>query len=147
MFSAVAPTVGVEPVAAPLSNPADVEGIVTTLARVPNSALIVAGDSVVEIPSVRRQIIELTAAHRLPALYGSLTFAAEGGLLSYGIDRFDAYQRAASYVDRILKGERPADLPVQQPTKFHFAVNLKTAKAIGLDLSPTFVGTADEVIE
>jgi putative ABC transport system substrate-binding protein len=147
MFSEVAPTFAIEPVAAPLPSPAEVQGIVTALARVPNSALIVAGDSVVETPNVRRQIVELTAKHRLPALYGVLTFAAEGGLISYGIERLDPYRRAASYVDRILRGEKPSDLPVQAPTKFHFVINLKTAKALGLNLSPTFVGTADEVIE
>jgi ABC-type uncharacterized transport system substrate-binding protein len=147
MFSEVAPTFAIEPVAAPLPNPSDVESIVTALARKPNSGLIVAGDSVVEAPNVRRQIIDLAAKNRLPALYGTLTFAAEGGLISYGIERFDPYRRAASYVDRILKGEKPADLPVQAPSKFHFVINLKTAKALGLELSPTFVGTADEVIE
>ena len=78
---------------------------------------------------------------------GTLAFAAEGGLLSYGIDGIDPYRRAASYVDRILKGAKPADLPVQAPTKFHFVINLKTAKAIGLDLSLSYVGTADEVID
>jgi putative ABC transport system substrate-binding protein len=147
MFSEVAPTFAIEPVAAPLPSPTDVEGILTTLARAPNSGLIVAGDSVVEIPKIRRQIIELTAKHRLPALYGTVSFAPEGGLISYGIDPIDPYRRAASYVDRLLRGEKPADLPVQAPTKFQFIINLKTAKALGLDLAPTLVGTADEVIE
>jgi ABC-type uncharacterized transport system substrate-binding protein len=146
-FSEVAPIFKIEPVPLPLPDPAALEGILTTFAQAPNSALIVAGDSVVEAPGVRRTIIEFAARHRLPALYGSTIYAAEGGLISYGIDQIDPYLRAASYVDRILKGERPADLPVQAPNKFHFAINLKTAKALGLDLSPTFVGTADEVIE
>ena len=106
-----------------------------------------AGDSVVDAPDVRRQIIELTARHRLPALYGVLTFAAEGGLISYGIDQIDPYRRAAAYVDRLLRGEKPADLPVQAPSKFALVINLKAAKALGLDLPPTFVATADEVIE
>jgi ABC-type uncharacterized transport system substrate-binding protein len=107
-------------------------------------------------PPVRNSIIELTAAHRLPALYGELAFAEHGGLISYGIDRTDPFRRAASYVDRILaasyvdrilKGEKPSDLPVQQPTKFHFVINLKTARALGLELSPALVATANAVIE
>jgi putative ABC transport system substrate-binding protein len=146
-FSEVAPTFSIEPVAAPLPSPADVEGVLTVLARAPNSGLIVAGDTVVENPKVRRQIIELAARHRLPALYGTLSFAPEGGLISYGIDPIDPYRRAASYVNRLLRGEKPADLPVQAPTKFQFIINLKTAKALGLDLAPTLVATADEVIE
>ncbi len=146
-FNETAPGFAIEPVAAPLAGPADVEGVVTKLSRVPNSALIVAGDSVVEAPAVRRQILELTTRDRLPTLFGTLAFAAEGGLLSYGIDGIDPYRRAATYVDRILKGAKPEDLPVQAPTKFHFVINLKTAKAIGLELSLSYVGTADEVID
>ena len=146
-FSEVAPTFKIEPVPLPLPNSAALEGILTLFAQGPNSALIVAGDSVVETPSVRGTIIEFAARQRLPALYGSTTFAPAGGLISYGIDQVDPYRRAASYVDRILKGEKPADLPVQAPNKFHFVINLKTAKALGVELSPTFVGTADEVIE
>jgi putative ABC transport system substrate-binding protein len=147
MFNTVAPTLAIEPISVPLKDRAEIEGIVKLLAREPNSGLIVASDTLVNNPSVRRLIIDLTAAHRLPTLYGELSFATDGGLISYGIDRIDPYRRAAAYVDRILKGERPSDLPVQQPTKFHFVINLKTAKALGLELSPTFVGTADEVIE
>jgi putative ABC transport system substrate-binding protein len=146
-FSETAPSFAVEPIAAALPSPANIEAIVKSVASTPNSALIVAGDSVVNAPVARRQIVELTAAHGLPALYGWLPFAADGGLIAYGIDYLDQYRHAASYVDRILKGEKPSDLPVQQPTKFRFVINLKTAKALGLDLSPTFVGTADEVIE
>jgi putative ABC transport system substrate-binding protein len=147
MFNEVAPTFKITPVPLPLPNSAELERILTTFAREPHSALIVAGDFVVETPSNRRTIIEFAAKHRLPALYGSLPYASEGGLISYGIDQSDPYRRAASYVDRILNGEKPGDLPVQAPTKFTFVINLKTAKALGLDLSPTFVGTADEVIE
>jgi putative tryptophan/tyrosine transport system substrate-binding protein len=146
-FNAIAPTAGIEPIAAPVRHLADIEDTVKSFARAPNSALIVAGDTLVEAPPVRRLIVDLTAAHRLPALYGVLTFAGEGGLIVYGIDQIDPYRRAASYVDRILKGEKPGDLPVQQPTKFRFVINLKTAKTIGLELSPTLVATADEVIE
>lgn len=143
----VAPTLAIEPIAIPFNERGEIEGKITSLARRPNSGLIVAGDSFTVDPAVRKQIIALTAAHRLPALYGVTAYAAEGGLISYGIDRLDPYRRAAGYIDRILKGEKPSDLPVQQPTKFTFAINLRTAKALGLELSPTFVGTADEVIE
>jgi ABC-type uncharacterized transport system substrate-binding protein len=146
-FNAIAPTAGIEPIAAPIRDRTDIEDTVKSIARVPNSALIVAGDTLVEAPPIRRLIVDLTAAHRLPALYGVLTFAGEGGLIVYGIDQVDPYRRAAGYVDRILKGEKPGDLPVQQPTKFRFVINLKTAKALGLELSPTLVATADEVIE
>jgi putative ABC transport system substrate-binding protein len=91
--------------------------------------------------------VELVAAQRLPTLYGLLSFAADGGMICYGIEQLDPYRRAASYVDRILKGGKISDLPVQQPTKFHFVLNLKTAKALGLEPSTTLVAAADEVIE
>ena len=146
-FETVARTFSIEPVAAPFKDRADIEGIIKMLSSKPNSALIVAGDSVVETPATRRQIIDLVATHRLPTVYGILQFAYDGGLISYGVDQVDPYPRAASYIDRILKGEKPGELPVQQARKFNFVVNLKTARALGLDLSPTFVGTADEVIE
>ena len=97
--------------------------------------------------SMSRLIIDLAATYRLPVLYGELTFAQDGGLIAYGIDRIDPFKRAASYVDRILRGEKPSDLPVQQPTKFEFVINLKTAKALGLDLPLTLQMTADEVIQ
>jgi putative tryptophan/tyrosine transport system substrate-binding protein len=95
-----------------------------------------------------RQLIFSTAAKNgLPAVYSFRYFVGEGGLSSYGVDDVDLNGRAASYVDRILRGERPADLPVQQATKFELAINLKTAKSIGLNISPTLLATADEVIE
>ena len=147
MFNDVAPTLAIEPIPAPIKDRADVEDIVKSISRRPNGALIVAGDTLVEAPPVRQLIIDVTAAHRLPTVYGVLSFAAEGGLLSYGIDPLDPYRRAASYVDRILKGEKPSDLPVQQPTKFRFVINLKTAKVLGLEVPPILLATADEVIE
>jgi putative ABC transport system substrate-binding protein len=95
----------------------------------------------------RNLIITLAARHKLPAVYFDRSFVAAGGLISYGADYFDQYRRAAGYVDRILKGEKPAELPVQAPTKYELAINLKTAKALGLDVPATVFARADEVIE
>ena len=95
----------------------------------------------------RALIISLAARHRMPVIYPYRYMATEGGLMSYGIDLSDMYKRAAPYVDRILKGTKPADLPVQAPAKFELVINLKTARALGLDMPPTLLGGADEVIE
>ena len=146
-FKNVAPSFGVEPISAPITDRADIERTINSLSRHPSDGLIVAGDVFVETPSNRRLIVELTAANRLPALYGGLSFAREGGLICYGVDQVDPFRRAASYVDRILKGEKPSDLPVQQPTKFHFTINLRAAKALGLDPPTALTAAADEVIE
>jgi putative tryptophan/tyrosine transport system substrate-binding protein len=95
----------------------------------------------------RHLIIKLAAQYKLPAIYANLTAAVDGGLISYGPDRLDQYRRAAGYVDRILKGEKPADLPVQAPTKYELVINLKTARALGLEVPAQLLATVDEVIE
>jgi putative ABC transport system substrate-binding protein len=92
-------------------------------------------------------IVTLTSRHRLPAVYSDRAYPERGGLISYGVNRFDQYRRAADYIDRILRGEKPADLPVQAPTKYELVINLKTAKALGLDIPPSVLARADEVIE
>jgi putative ABC transport system substrate-binding protein len=123
----------------------EIERGLTAFARASNGGLIVTGTSLTIIH--RELIIALAARHRLPAIYGLPLFANDGGLISYGPDSVDPYRRAAGYVDRILRGEKPADLPVQAPTKYELVINLKTAKALGLNIPPTVYARADEVIE
>jgi putative ABC transport system substrate-binding protein len=136
---------GVEATAAPIRALADIEGAIRAIAAQPNGGLIVQPDGYTV--ANRRLIIELVARHRVPAVYTYHDQAADGGLVSYGPDTPDQFRRCTAYVDRILKGERPADLPVQQPVKYELVINLKTAKALGLTVSPTLLATADEVIE
>jgi putative tryptophan/tyrosine transport system substrate-binding protein len=123
----------------------EIERAIAAFARSPNGGLIVTGSALVNVH--RNLIITLAVRHKLPAVYNERSFAAVGGLISYGPDYLDQYRRAAGYVDRILKGEKPADLPVQAPTKFELVINLKTAKALGLDVPPMLLARADEVIE
>jgi putative ABC transport system substrate-binding protein len=123
----------------------EIERAVTAFARQPNGGLIVTASAPAQLH--RDLIITLAARHRLPTVYPYRFFVAYGGLISYGVDAADQLRRAAGYVDRILKGEKPADLPVQAPTKYELIINLKTAKALGLTVPPTLLARADEVIE
>ena len=123
----------------------DIERAIIAFADEPNGGLIVPSSARGLIH--RDLIISLAARHRLPAIYAYRIHVASGGLISYGIDSDDQFRRAAGYVDRILKGEKPADLPVQNPTKYELVINVKAAKALGLDVPPTLLARADEVIE
>jgi len=142
----VAPSFGMELTPIGVRSADEIERGIATLARSANGGLIVVGP-VSSVQLHRNLIIALAARHRLPAVYGSLVWSKTGGLISYGADALDQYRRAASYVDRILKGEKPADLPVQAPTKYELVINLKTAKALGLEVPTTLLARADEVIE
>ena len=142
---AAAPMLKMTMVGAPVHNPAEIEAIMASLAREPNAGLIVMPD--VFILAHREQIIALADRYRLPAAYAYRLFPVSGGLMSYGTDLVDLFRRAAPYVDRILKGEKPADLPVQTPNKYELVINLKTAKAFGLDVPLSVQQRADEVIE
>ena len=123
----------------------EIERAVAAFARMPNGGLILTASGAA-IPH-RDLVVALAARHKLPAVYWERFFVAAGGLASYGADLVDNYRRAAAYVDRVLKGEKPADLPVQAPVKYELVINLKTAKALGLDIPPTLLARADEVIE
>jgi len=140
-----APTLAVEAVDMPVQSEVDIETTLTRFAQHPGAGLVAIPDSFTG--EHRALIIALTARHRLPALYSTLSFTPSGGLMAYAVDTRDLMQRAATYVDRILKGAKPADLPVQLPAKFQLSINLKTAKAIGLDLAPNLIARADEVLE
>jgi putative ABC transport system substrate-binding protein len=142
---AAAVSLGVEVIAAPVHDASELESVVAGQAREPNSGLIVIPDSFLIVH--RAEVTSLATRYQLPAVYPYRQFAELGGLLSYGFDRLDNFRRAAGYVDRILKGERPADLPVQAPTKYELVLNLKTAKALGLTIPHSVLARADEVIE
>jgi putative ABC transport system substrate-binding protein len=141
----VAPSVGVELIPVDVRDASGIERALAALARFASGGLIVAASPVSLVH--RKLIITLAALHKLPAVYFEHTFVADGGLISYGPDVTDQVRRAAVYVDRILKGEKPADLPVQEPTKYDLVINLKTAKALGLVVPPTLLARADEVID
>ncbi len=129
----------------PPKEAAEIESAITGLRNEPATGLIVMPDVFIAVH--RQLIISLAARYALPAIYPFRYFASDGGLISYGIDNIDLFQRSASYVDRILKGEKPADLPVQVPTKYEMVINLKTAKALCLEVPPSLQARADEMIE
>jgi ABC-type uncharacterized transport system substrate-binding protein len=144
-IQSVAPSLGVEVSPAGVRDAGEIERTVAAFGQRPNGGLVVLGAALAIMH--RELIVGLAARHRLPAVYPLRAFVAAGGLISYGPDSIDPYRRAAAYVDRILKGEKPADLPVQNPTKYQLAINLKTAKALGLAVPDTLLARADEVIE
>jgi len=144
-IQALAPSLGVQVSPINVRNANDIESGIATFARTANGGLIVTGSASATVH--HHLITKLAAQYKLPAIYTNRVSVAGGALISYGPDRVDPYRRAASYVDRILKGEKPADLPVQAPTKYELVINLKTAKAVGLEVPPSLLARADEVIE
>jgi putative ABC transport system substrate-binding protein len=144
-IQAMASSLGIAVRPVDVRDAAEIERSVTTFAQGSNAGLIVTGSPAAA--AKRDLIVALAARHRLPAVYNNRLYADVGGLICYGTDFLDQFRRAAGYVDRILKGEKPADLPVQAPTKFELVLNLKTAKALGLEVPPTILARADEVIE
>jgi putative ABC transport system substrate-binding protein len=144
-FEAAARSLKVVPIVAPVHSDAEIETVITSLSREPQGGLVVIGDPFTT--THRAPTILLAARNNVPAVYNRSVFARDGGLLSYGTDQVDLFRRSASYVDRILRGAKPADLPVQLPIKFEMALNAKTAKALGLAVPPSILLRADEVIE
>jgi putative ABC transport system substrate-binding protein len=144
-IQAVAPALKIEAMPVNLRDARELERSIASFARTPNGGLVVAGSSLTILH--RDLIIALAARHKLPAIYYERFFVASGGLISYGSDRIALYRGAAGYVDRILRGEKPADLPVQAPTKFELAINLKTAKGLGLNVPASLHSAATEIIE
>jgi ABC-type uncharacterized transport system substrate-binding protein len=145
VIQSVAPSVGVEVSPVNLRDAGEIERSVTAFARSSNGGLILTGSALSGVHG--DLVVTLAARHNLPAVYATRAFVARGGLISYGADFTDQFRRAAGYVDRILKGEKPADLPVQAPTKYELVINLKTAKALGLTVPQSLLARADEVIE
>ena len=144
-IQAVAPSLGLELNPLDVRNEAALEGVIAEFARAPNGGVIVTASPSAQVR--RKQVVALMARHRLPAVYPFRYFVDVGGLISYGPNQDVGYAPAAGYVDRIFKGEKPADLPVQSPDKYELVINLKTAKALGLAMPPAVLGRADEVIE
>jgi ABC-type uncharacterized transport system substrate-binding protein len=144
-IQSVAPSIGLQLYTVDMHGADEIDRAVTTFARSSNGGMIVLSSATATVH--RDLIIALAARHQLPAIYPNRFHVTSGGLISYGPDTIDPYRQAAGYVDRILKGEKPADLPVQAPTKYELVINLKTAKALGLEIPPTLLALADEVIE
>jgi putative ABC transport system substrate-binding protein len=145
IVQSVAPSLGVEVIPVNVRDASEIERGLTAFVRFGNGGMVVTASALSAFH--RRLIVELAARHKLAAVYPARDFIASGGLISYGADFTDQYRRAADYVDRILRGEKPAELPVQAPTKYELVINLKPAKALGLELPPTLLARADEVIE
>jgi len=145
VIQSVAPSLGID--VRPISVHGDIERAIAAFARVPNGGLIVAASAVAATSSRRELITTLAARHKLPVVASYKFFVTGGGLMSYGADFLGQFRRAAGYVDRILKGDKPADLPVEAPNKYELVINLKTAKALGLTVPPAMIARADEVIE
>jgi putative ABC transport system substrate-binding protein len=142
---AAASLVGLRAIRAPVQEPRQLEEAIVAMVKEPNGGLIIVSDPFAVLH--RKLIVELAARHKLPAIYGNTIFVEDGGLASYGADQVEEYRGAAGYVDRILKGEKPGELPVQFPTKYKLAINLKTVKALGLEVPPSILQRVDEVIE
>ena len=145
VIQSVASSVGIEVVPVNVRDPDEIERVVTVFARVPNGGVVITASASLLVNLDR--IVTLAGKLRLPAVYPRRLYVDSGGLISYGFDVVDQFRRAATYIDRILKGEKPADLPVQAPTKYELVINLNTAKALGLEVPPTLLARADEVIE
>src|SRR5262249_42233250 len=143
LFEASSPSLGTELTAAPVRDMAEIEATIAKLGREPGGGLILPPEPFTV--THHKVITTVAERHRVPTIYAYRSFVGKGGLMSYGPDPYDICRRAAPYVDRILRGEKPGELPVQQPTKFEFAVNIKTAKALGLDIPPQLLALADEV--
>jgi putative ABC transport system substrate-binding protein len=144
-FGAAAASLGVKPLIVRVQQRAEIAQTIMEFAQGPNGGLLLPPDNFTT--ANRDLVVDLAAKHRLPAVYATRSIAVAGGLLSYGIDPHESVRGAAAYVDRILRGEKAGDLPIQQPTKFEFVLNLKTAKALGLTVPLTLQASADEVIE
>jgi ABC-type uncharacterized transport system substrate-binding protein len=144
-FEGFATPLAIKPITAPIHGIADIERALENFAMAPNGAVFSAPD--ITLTALRDPVVALVARHGLPAIYPDHVFIRSGGLMSYAADRIDLFRRAASYVDRILRGEKPGDLPVQQPTKYELHINLKTAKTLGLQIPDKLLAAADEVFE
>jgi len=144
-FEAAAKSVAVRTAMFPVHEPVEIERAIETSAQEPDGGLLFPPD--LTILAHRKLVIALAAKYRLPAVYTNRAYVADGGLMSYGVEVLELYRRAASYVDRVLRGEKPSELPVQQPTNYELVISLKTAKALSLDVPPTLLARADEVIE
>ena len=145
LIDEAAPRFGVQVIPSPVQEPGDIEAALAKLGTDPGCGLLAPPDNYTTVH--RKLILDLSLRYRLPAVYALRYFVADGGLIAYGVDPIDPFGRAAGYFDRILKGEKPADLPVQAPTKYELVINLKTAKALGLEVPPSLLARADEAIE